>query len=624
LVLYLEAMMSGKKRTARRVNPGVESLEGRKLLSVSRASASAALPPDVVSFSKNEKQLQYFTTNGTHVLITLLGSGTLKGSTLNADGSLNIRFSGTNFNSRIQGVATGGPGHAPLATIADLGSPSPASSSATGSEALNVVHMKSFDLISGGAINLMGGINDVYLRSIGADAQLHLQALPDSESTLLRTPQGFITANAQAAANQNAQGSTTTIAGQIVVTNSTGAGSGSAAGTSGPLNQNEIAPGVNLQVATSVGGAPLGVPPLGNAQIFGFDTTSNMLIRFDSVTGQQVGTPIAVPVAGAPMTGVGLGRNNGHLVALVGEGTTIFAFDAVTGAAVGSFTTTSLASIGLKHVSDIGSNDTATYVSDATAGPLGEAVAIDVTASLANGFAVPTGQVFTPAREFELAGGLTGVAGSSNLYALGAAHFDTFQPDQTQLGVLTFTTATAVPRETARTAVPGVNTPFINVGPPGSILVRPVNALGSIDASLAIDMGVRGTTNEVLLYKPSTLALVGRVDLQDSNLLAGLSESFHPEIAGGTLIDVTGTLKRFLTHTTKGVVINDNGTTNLIAIHEATDTTAVGRPLNHALIPIRNNVQLISMAARGNSGKSMRNGVTVDVTSLPIGPLVLP
>ncbi len=88
--------------------------------------------------------------------------------------------------------------------------------------------MRSFDLISGGAINVMGGINDIYLRSIGADAQIHATALPDATSTLLRTPQGFITANA--AANANAAAATTTIAGQLVVTNSTGA-SGSAVGS---------------------------------------------------------------------------------------------------------------------------------------------------------------------------------------------------------------------------------------------------------------------------------------------------------------------------------------------------------------------------------------------------------
>ncbi len=291
---------------------------------------------------------------------------------------------------------------------------------------------------------------------------------------------------------------TTTIVIAPVVTNSTGALAASMGGQS-PLNANQIAPGVVIQVATSVGGSTLGTPPLGDAQIFGFDPTTNSLIRFDAVTGAVIGAPIVVPVAGTPMAGVGLGRDNGHLVALVGEGTTIFAYDAVTGGFISSFSTTSLAPLGLTSVNDIGSTDTATYLTDATAGPLGTAVAIDVTASLASGVAVPAGKTFTPSREFEFGGGLTGVAGSDTLYALGAAHFDTFQPDLTQLGVLAFSTTTNPPKETARTAVPGFGTPFINVGPPGTILTTPTDALGSIDSLLAIDLNVANGVNIVAI-----------------------------------------------------------------------------------------------------------------------------
>jgi hypothetical protein len=612
--------MRSTVRTKTRVKPAVEGLEDRKLLSTSHDHIRLAQPPNQLSLSPSKKQLSYVTNEGTHVIVSLIGPGALTGSSLSANGALNIDFSGTTFQSRIQGVAQGGSKHAPLATIKDLSTTSAASNSATGSEPLNVIHMKSFDLIDGGAINVMGGINDIYLRSIGANAQIHAKALPDASSTLLRTPPGFVTDNAAAAAAAAAASSTTTIAGQLVVTNSTGSG-GSAIGGSSPLNANEIAPGVVIQVSKSVGGSVLGTPPLGNAQIFGFDPTTNSLIRFDAVTGKVVGAPIAVPAAGTPMAGVGLGRNNGGLVALVGEGSTIFAFDAVTGAAVGSFSTANLAAVGLTSVSDIGSTDTATFVSDATAGPLGEAVAINVSASLATGLAVPASAPFSPQREFHFGGGLTGVAGTDTLFALGAAHFDSFQPDLTQLGVLAFSTTTNPPRETARTAVPGVRTPFINVGPPGTIVTQ---ALGSIDSLLAIDTGVSSGVNIVNLYSPSTLILQSSLSLQDGNLLSGLSESFHPELAGGTLIDVQGTLKRFITPKTQGVVINDNGMTNLIGIHSATDTAAVGRPLLHVLIPIRRNVQLISMTARGNSGKSTRDGVQVAIKSAPIGPLSLP
>jgi hypothetical protein len=619
-----EAVMSSGKRHARRVKPALEGLEDRKLLTVNDAALRQLILQRQNSVPVNNRQLNYITPEGTRVTVTLFGSGSLAGSSVEPSGALDLVFRGTTFQSRILGVTHGGTGLAPLASIRDANTPSAASSSATGSEPLNDIHMRVFDLIDGGAINLMGGINDVYLHSIGSNTAIHVHDLPAGQSTVLRTPPDFQSNNAN---NASSSSGTIVVNGQVIATNSTAAG-GSAGGSS-PLNQFKLNPGVVFQVATQMGNSTLGTPPLGNAQIFGFDPATNSLIRFDAVTGATIGTPIPVPGSGTPMSGVGLARNNGHLVALVGEGTTIFAFDVISGSLIGQFSTTSLAANGLSVIDDIGSTDTATYVTDATAGPNGLAQAIDVQASLASGQAVPVGVPFAPQREFQFAGGLTGVAGSSALYALGAAHFDTFQPDQTELGILTFSTTGLIPTEILRTPVPGVRSSFITVGPPGSILAQPVAALGSIDGQLALDKGVLNGQNVVTLFSPptttsNTLASAGTVVLKYPNPLAGLSESFHPEIAGAALLDVQGILKRFFAPKTQGAIINVNGDANLIAISSATDTTASGRPLEHIAIPIRNNVQLITTSSRGLRGSSTRNGVVVQKTTNPIGPLVLP
>ena len=62
-------------------------------------------------------------------------------------------------------------------------------------------------------------------------------------------------------------------------------------------------------------------------------------------------------MAARPSPASALGRNHGNLVALVGDGQTIRAFDAITGAPVGQFSTASLAGNGLTTVDGIGSTN---------------------------------------------------------------------------------------------------------------------------------------------------------------------------------------------------------------------------------------------------------------------------
>ncbi len=331
-----------------------------------------------------------------------------------------------------------------------------------------------------------------------------------------------------------------------------------------------------------------------------------------------------MPVLGQPIAGAGLARDDGQLVVLVGFGTTIEAFDVVTGAPVGQFSTADLTADGLNRVDGIGSNDTQTFVSDATAGTNGSILQINVTASLASGHAVAVGTAFSPGREFELSGGLSGVAGTNTIYATGAAHFDQFVPDQVEEGILGFLPSrTGTDTEVSRLAINGANGDPIIVGPPGSAKSNPTMALGSVGANLALDTGVTNGENVVALINPSTNAAAGTILLQDGHLLAGLSESFHPELVNGVIIDVSNNLRRFVGTQATGLVLSAGGAVNLVQIGSATDTAVLGRPLNHVNIPRRQNV-ILQSTARGNLGVGTRGGVTVKAISRAPGPLTLP
>ncbi|MBX6314627.1 MAG: hypothetical protein IRY99_17190 [Isosphaeraceae bacterium] len=421
-----------------------------------------------------------------------------------------------------------------------------------------------------------------------------------------------------------AGGGTTGVGGGAVVGGNTGGAV--SLPTAGAVSK-PVPTGSAISINT-INAGPLGRPPLGDPQILGYDPTANALIRFDALTGAALQT-IPVSGQGTPLSGVGLGRNNGRLVALVGFDQTIQAFDVATGAPVGQFSTASLAANGLTHVDGIGSNEFQTVVTDAQAGTDGLIQTIDVTASLATGQAVAVGAPFAPARGFQLNGGLTGIPGSSVFYATGGAHFDPFVPDQDQLGILGVNvTPTGTISESSRNAVPGTNTPFINIGTPAQVRSNPNRALGSIEGSLALVTGVSNGANVVTLFTPTTssqgtttLTRSGTVNLANPNLLTGLSESFRPELMNAALVDVQGNLIKFNAQSARGLVLNDNGTLNLVSIQSATDTAIIGRPIDHVDIPVRQNVQLLS-TSRGKVGT--RSGVIINRNLPAIGPLTLP
>jgi hypothetical protein len=374
---------------------------------------------------------------------------------------------------------------------------------------------------------------------------------------------------------------------------------------------------------------PLGTPPLLNPVLYTVDTTTNQLIRLtvNSVTDtasqatvDTTFTPVALPVSSGARPSVGLAQNGTEEVVLVGIGTTVYAYDAATGAAVGNFVVSQLGS-----VDGIGSSALGTMFTQN--GGIG--LSVNVQASLASGSAV--GAPIFPQREFVFNGGVTGVAGIDALYVDGAAHFDTAQPNLFQFGTALYS---LIGVELSRTAIPGFFSPFINAGPTG-LLPSPFDGTGSLDTRLARLLPpnpVLGTGTSIRLVNPTNETTVKTIPVATTDTLAGLSESYHPELAGtsgnaaqtgAAIININGDARRVLSQDTTGLIYNVSGAVNLVGVHKAVDSTFIGYPLNHIEVPIRQNSQFLSNQ-RGFNGRVTRNGISVVPGRPPIGPLALP
>jgi len=586
-------------------------------------AANARVTNHKNGISLEDRRLSYTTSRGTRVIVTLYGVGSLEGSTIDPDGALNLVFSKTNSQTGIVAHVAGGDRRAPLRSIRhkdldfdDL--------SGVGSSLLNVVNLKNFDLVDNGRINLTGGMHALYLNSVGRNTQINLREEPVE---LLN--QTADSANPTISRNGVTLGfvldllgaqTLTSVGGQFIPDFNAIANSMPEQGedTLGNKPGPPPAPPGVVAVINQINGASRRRAGLENPQVFGLDPTDQTLIRFDAKTGAALQS-IPLTGMGPAATGVALGRNAGRLVALVGDGTNIRALDAVTGEAVGQFTTGNLGSLGLVNIDGIGSTDTQTVITDSSAGAGGLALLIDVTASIATGHAVAIGQPYAPQRQFELSGGLASVPANPTMFATGAAHFDTFQPNLVQYGILSLDTDDGKLSETARTALKqGGN--FVDVGPEGSVDQLPPQALGSIDQSLALVRGVADGKNVVNLLNPQTLASNGTLRLDEPDLLTGLSESFRPELAGSALIDVQGNVQSIRSKSANGLVLNAAGFINLAKIRRASNSVLIGQPFGHAEMPRRSNVQILS-SARPVDG---RNDVVVDENLKPIGPLSLP
>jgi hypothetical protein len=375
-------------------------------------------------------------------------------------------------------------------------------------------------------------------------------------------------------------------------------------------------PGVIVTIKHVNGGPTASTPPLGNAQIYGYDATANALIRFDAVTGAALQT-ILLPASPSRVGGVSLVRNGPELIVLVGIGPNVLAFDANNGTPVGQFSTASLASKGFTTVTGIGTSGDSTVLEDAADGPNGTLQQVDVARSLATGQAVAVGSPFSPTREFSLAGTLTGVPGTGTLHALGSGFFDTSQPNLKQAGILTIGTGTRL-SEVARTVLTSKGLDIL-AGPGNGVQGDPSLALGSLDSFLALDSGVVGGQNVVNLYSPNGLASQGSIKLNDPNPLADLSQSFHPELTGTALVDVQGNVQSFAAKTATGLVLNDAGNLDLVQINNASNSTIIGLPLAHVSIPVRKNVVIITNSRLVGT----RGGVIVNPSQTQVGPLFL-
>lgn len=594
-------------RLLNKARPTLEGLEGRQLLSGKTAAITLS----------EDQRLEYNTPQGAHVVISLLGPGSLGGSTVAADGSLNLVYSGTNQLSAIVGKVKGRGGKnkdVPLQSIGnahldidDL--------SGIGSSALSVVNLKNFDLVSGGQINMTGGVHTLVLNSVASNTQVNLRTLPDAilnGDSKTDTSEGvtltynYDSSGALILSSVSGQ----FVAGENIVEPQPTVGTGaSVANVPGPP---PAPPGLILAI-NHVKGSPRIPASIGDPQIFGYDPTANALIRFDATTGAALQL---IPMTGlsGPVEGVALGRANGQLVALVNAGTNIYAFNAVTGAAAGQFSTANLASAGLTDIDGIGSTDSQTVVTDSTGGNGGLAQIIDVSASLSTGQAVALGRPYNPQGQFAFSNGATGIPGSQTLFVTGSAYFNTLQPFTTQFGILSLKASTSGQLSSAgESAV----LPYQNVERPGTLPPAP---LGSVDQNLALLTGVSNGKNNVTLLSPVGFTTQGTLTLNDPNPLSDLTESFRPTLAGAALIDVQGDIQSVRGRDADGLVLNDSGNLNLVKFTQISNSVIIGQPFGHAQFKRRSNVSIITPTRTAGQ----RNGVTIVKGLDQIGPLSLP
>ena len=594
-------------------------------------------------------------------------------------------YGDTNAFSKIVGTVTGGGGHAPLESIQNSQLIDAGISNSLSGQGGNVAEsflLSPFDLIEGGRINLTPGVNNLSLDSIGPDTQVNLRALPPAPVTTTVLPTSSLlvgsatnsgsssstseTAGASGnivvfrqfatttTASNSASGTTLEALQSTTVTNpygvsttfvSNGNGSQTLTGISGqftsagnivePLPAGQpiqtvppAPPGIILKVNKVHGDLSAPINLQTDPRVFGYDPTTGEVIRFalnlNTKTGVVDSTfnPISVP--GDPAAaGLDLAWNGEQRVVLVSSGTIVYAFNATTGAPVGSFTDVN-SFIGALPINSVAGTDTLTVLGSYQTNQL---YAINLPASLQTGIAQPAPgnpQPFTPQAEFTLLGGLTSSPGTNFVFASVAAHLDSTQPAQTQLGIQAVSTAVVSTVKgqgsvfsnlltgSANTAVKEGNA-FVNVPAAQPATSPPGPALGSIDQSLALVLGASGGTNTVDTQN-------GTFTFDYPNALAGLSETFRPDLVGSALIDIQGTVQSVRGGTATGMVLNDTGNLNLVKFDSVTKSTIVGQPIGHIQFRTRKNV-LILTPSRTAAG---RNGVTVNKSLQQIGPLTQP
>jgi hypothetical protein len=627
----------------RQNRPQLEGLESRQLLNGSRHDRTLLLPngqpisdamltrlvdrlnaagvdPQALTYgqassavlgSLPERRKAFRLNDGTRVSLTLYGVGTLKGTYQDADGALNIRYDDTNESSRIIAKTVkprGGEINVPLRSLRDIDVPAE-SESGVGSNLIDSVNLANFDLVRGGYINLSGGVRILSLDTIEAETQVNVRSLPIPENTT--TAVDGIIAPAVTIVTAPGGGTELTGVGGLLVPGSL---------TVDTTATETSPPGVTILARRILGEATGDL--LDPAQMFGYDPTTQQLIRFDSATGNVVGTPIAVP--GAPpasgQAGVGLARVDGNLYVLVGVDTRVYAYDAVTGAPApfgsGSFSTAGFntnGAAGPEQITGIARSDTRTVLVSAVNQ---KAQSIDVLASLTTGQAVGIGTPYTPANEFTLTGEATGAAGLATIGMTGQGYFNVNTPNTQSPAFLLANTRGDTLSEAGRQS----SSAAANAGGFGSLGIYPALVTG-VQAATA----TTPARNVVTLFNATstsgTLSADGTIYLNWANKLTGLSESVHPELVGQSIINVSGILTRIHAKQAQGMVLNGIGYLNTIDIEDIRDSSIIGLPVGHVVFARRSNVEIVSSS---NRPTGTANGVTIIDNLRTPGPLAPP
>jgi hypothetical protein len=283
---------------SRQARPSLEGLEGRTLLSTQYTPSGVPIPDKYLPryfvqktapVSVSDRRMECTTAQGAHVTVTLYGTGTLAGSSVDSNGALNLRFSGTNAFSGIVGKVTGGSGTAPLASLYDPDlSAGSTSTNGLGGTLINVVNLKGFDLVSGGLVNLTSGAHVLFLNSAASDSLIRLREAPSSllpvgQTSFTSPPTGpTLTSSVPAAGTTTVTRNGVTL---TIVTSTTGAQT--LTNVSGTFT-----PGTNLSQITPTLRPGLKIAPPG------------IIASINDINGTGVGTLSSTPQSGAAVVTV--------------------------------------------------------------------------------------------------------------------------------------------------------------------------------------------------------------------------------------------------------------------------------------------------------------------------------
>jgi hypothetical protein len=401
-------------------------------------------------------------------------------------------------------------------------------------------------------------------------------------------------------------------------------------------------PGIIIKVNHINGDLKAPINPQKDARIFGYDATTDQVVRFsldlDKKTAKLDSGFPAIPVPGAvpnEPAGLDLAWDGKQRVLLVSQGSTIYAYNPVTAAPIGQFTTTgsfiaTMSMLPTVPITMIAGTDTLTVLGTGT-----QLYAIDLPSSLQTGVAqVAAGNPppISPLMQFALLGGLTSAPGTNTVFATIAGHFDTTQPGMTQLGIQAFSTAAVMTVKGAGSVLSNalgllantgveLHLAFVNVPPPPPAY-SPGPALGSIDQSLALVTNFTPAT-----AGPPPIPATNTVSTETDTYtftypdpLEGLSQTFRPDLYGSALIDIQGTVQSIRGRTATGMVLNDTGNLNLVKFRSVRTSTIIGQPVSHIQIQQRSDV-LILTKTRAVGG---RNDVKLNKHLKVIGPLSQP